>query len=400
MDIQISKKDIKKFLKENIILGCKLLMILLGLLIIFCFYCLYYWTFKGREFYEYWFVLSIIAIALFTIILIIKIAKIKKKFNKRFAKILNNDYVENIKVSRSNDKFIIDNLTLNSENVLLEKDIVNKYVKNNILILIDRYKKIYFFPINEEMFQLFNIQKNDKINKTLINLLATTIFILPFIGIIICIILGEIDVFDIYGIIRYSWIMYIVTAIGSVIAIISKIFTKNNNKFNVCYIASIFTIVLSMITGSFRFAFSNINYDVNEIRNIEQKMNITLSNDIKVINDHRDNITFSYVKITNEKSKIKFEDNIKNNFYWLDELITNNDDDYIFQLYNAKIQNYDKFITYNVTKNEYNNFLNNEDNEYIFIAYRYEKSNFIILSDYKINNDSLSIWPINNDLSF
>lgn len=375
-------------------------MILLGLLIIFCFYCLYYWTFKGREFYEYWFVLSIIAIALFTIILIIKIAKIKKKFNKRFAKILNNDYVENIKVSRSNDKFIIDNLTLNSENVLLEKDIVNKYVKNNILILIDRYKKIYFFPINEEMFQLFNIQKNDKINKTLINLLATTIFILPFIGIIICIILGEIDVFDIYGIIRYSWIMYIVTAIGSVIAIISKIFTKNNNKFNVCYIASIFTIVLSMITGSFRFAFSNINYDVNEIRNIEQKMNITLSNDIKVINDHRDNITFSYVKITNEKSKIKFEDNIKNNFYWLDELITNNDDDYIFQLYNAKIQNYDKFITYNVTKNEYNNFLNNEDNEYIFIAYRYEKSNFIILSDYKINNDSLSIWPINNDLSF
>lgn len=391
MDIQISKKDIKKFLKENIILGCKLLMILLGLLIIFCFYCLYYWTFKGREFYEYWFVLSIIAIALFTIILIIKIAKIKKKFNKRFAKILNNDYVENIKVSRSNDKFIIDNLTLNSENVLLEKDIVNKYVKNNILILIDRYKKIYFFPINEEMFQLFNIQKNDKINKTLINLLATTIFILPFIGIIICIILGEIDVFDIYGIIRYSWIMYIVTAIGSVIAIISKIFTKNNNKFNVCYIASIFTIVLSMITGSFRFAFSNINYDVNEIRNIEQKMNITLSNDIKVINDHRDNITFSYVKITNEKSKIKFEDNIKNNFYWLDELITNNDDDYIFQLYNAKIQNYDKFITYNVTKNEYNNFLNNEDNEYIFIAYRYEKSNFIILSDYKINNDSLSI---------
>lgn len=400
MDIQISKKDIKKFLKENIILGCKLLMILLGLLIIFCFYCLYYWTFKGREFYEYWFVLSIIAIALFTIILIIKIAKIKKKFNKRFAKILNNDYVENIKVSRSNDKFIIDNLTLNSENVLLEKDIVNKYVKNNILILIDRYKKIYFFPINEEMFQLFNIQKNDKINKTLINLLATTIFILPFIGIIICIILGEIDVFDIYGIIRYSWIMYIVTAIGSVIAIISKIFTKNNNKFNVCYIASIFTIVLSMITGSFRFAFSNINYDVNEIRNIEQKMNITLSNDIKVINDHRDNITFSYVKITNEKSKIKFEDNIKNNFYWIDELITNNDDDYIFQLYNAKIQNYDKFITYNVTKNEYNNFLNNEDNEYIFIAYRYEKSNFIILSDYKINNDSLSIWPINNDLSF
>lgn len=391
MDIQISKKDIKKFLKENIILGCKPLMILLGLLIIFCFYCLYYWTFKGREFYEYWFVLSIIAIALFTIILIIKIAKIKKKFNKRFAKILNNDYVENIKVSRSNDKVIIDNLTLNSENVLLEKDIVNKYVKNGILILIDRYKKIYFFPINEEMFQLFNIQKNDKINKTLIDLLATTIFLLPFIGIIICIILGEIDVFDIYGIIRYSWIMYIVTAIGSVIAIISKIFTKNNNKFNVCYIASIFTIVLSMITGSFRFAFSNINYDVNEIRNIEQKMNITLSNDIKVINDHRDNITFSYVKITNEKSKIKFEDNIKNNFYWLDELITNNDDDYIFQLYNAKIQNYDKFITYNVTKNEYNNFLNNEDNEYIFIAYRYEKSNFIILSDYKINNDSLSI---------
>lgn len=391
MDIQISKKDIKKFLKENIILGCKPLMILLGLLIIFCFYCLYYWTFKGREFYEYWFVLSIIAIALFTIILIIKIAKIKKKFNKRFAKILNNDYVENIKVSRSNDKVIIDNLTLNSENVLLEKDIVNKYVKNGILILIDRYKKIYFFPINEEMFQLFNIQKNDKINKTLIDLLATTIFLLPFIGIIICIILGEIDVFDIYGIIRYSWIMYIVTAIGSVIAIISKIFTKNNNKFNVCYIASIFTIVLSMITGSFRFAFSNINYDVNEIRNIEQKMNITLSNDIKVINDHRDNITFSYVKITNEKSKIKFEDNIKNNFYWLDELIANNDDDYIFQLYNAKIQNYDKFITYNVTKNEYNNFLNNEDNEYIFIAYRYEKSNFIILSDYKINNDSLSI---------
>lgn len=391
MDIQISKKDIKKFLKENIILGCKPLMILLGLLIIFCFYCLYYWTLKGREFYEYWFVLSISAIALFTIILIIKITKIKKKFNKRFAKILNNDYVENIKVSRSNDKFIIDNLTLNSENVLLEKDIVNKYVKNNILILIDRYKKIYFFPINEEMFQLFNIQKNDKINKTLIDLLATTIFLLPFIGMIICIILGEIDVFDIYGIIRYSWIMYIVTAIGGVIAIISKIFTKNNNKFNVCYIASIFTIVLSMITGSFRFAFSNINYDVNEIRNIEQKMNMTLSNDIKVINDHRDNITFSYVKITNEKSKIKFEDSIKNNFYWLDELITNNDDNYIFQLYNAKIQNYDKFIIYNVTKNEYNNFLNNEDNEYIFIAYRYEKSNFIILSDYKINNDSLSI---------
>ena len=391
MDIQISKKDIKKFLKENIILGCKPLMILLGLLIIFCFYCLYYWTFKGREFYEYWFVLSIIAIALFTIILIIKIAKIKKKFNKRFAKILNNDYVENIKVSRSNDKFIIDNLTLNSENVLLEKDIVNKYVKNNILILIDRYKKIYFFPINEEMFQLFNIQKNDKINKTLINLLATTIFLLPFIGIIICIILGEIDVFGIYGIIRYSWIMYIVTAIGGVIAIISKIFTKNNNKFNVCYIASIFTIVLSMIIGSFRFAFSNINYDVDEIKNIEQKMNMTLSNDIKVINDHRDNITFSYVKITNEKSKIKFEDSIKNNFYWLDEIITNNDDNYIFQLYNAKIQNYDKFIIYNVTKNEYNNFLNNEDNEYIFIAYRYEKSNFIILSDYKINNDSLSI---------
>ena len=391
MDIQISKKDIKNFLKENIILVCKPLMILLGLLIIFCFYCLYYWTFKGREFYEYWFVLSISAVALFAIILIIKITKIKKKFYKRFAKMLSDDYVENIKVSRSSDKFIIYNLTLNSENVLLEKDIVNKYVKNDILILIDRYKKIYFFPRDEEILQLFNIQKNDKINKTLIDLLATTIFLLPFIGIIICIILGEIDVFGIYGIIRYSWIMYIVTAIGGVIAIISKIFTKNNNKFNVCYIVSIFTIVLSMITGSFRFVFSNINYDVNEIRNIEQKMNMTLSNDIKVINDHRDNITFSYVKITNEKSKIKFEDSIKNNFYWLDELITNNDDNYIFQLYNAKIQNYDKFIIYNVTKNEYNNFLNNEDNEYIFIAYRYEKSNFIVLSDYKINNDSLSI---------
>lgn len=142
----------------------------------------------------------------------------------------------------------------------------------------------------------------------------------PFVSLVIISIFGEPEVFSALGMTRYIWIMLLFIPIGVLSILIGLKLKKDKQEYKKNIIVAVIVLPLLAIFGSYRFIDSNISYDTDNIITIENKMNIELPREIKIATSKRDSYDISYVKITDDKSKEKFEQEIKNSQLWEDEL--------------------------------------------------------------------------------
>lgn len=146
-----------------------------------------------------------------------------------------------------------------------------------------------------------------KKEKVLGNILFWMTLISPMISFSLASMIGEAEIFGVAGIIRYSWLMILFIPVGILSILIGLQLKKNKKKYKKNLIVAFISLPLLIIFGSYRFIDSNISYNTDNIITIENKMNIELPREIKIATSKRDSYDISYVKITDDKSKEKFE---------------------------------------------------------------------------------------------
>ena len=195
--------------------------------------------------------------------------------------------------------------------------------------------------------------------------------------------IGEVNIFGVAGIIRYSWIMWLFIPIGVLSIIFGLQLKKNNQKYKKNFIIAFICLPLLIIFGSYRFIFNSVTYNVDEVLIIENKLDVELPKEIKVATIKLDLYDLSYAKIINNESNKRFEQEIDNNILWQNNLSLEIKQFLPLNI-TYEIESFDAFVFYNVTKNEYNKYpLNNQDC-CVFIAYDYETQRLIILNNYII----------------
>lgn len=84
--------------------------------------------------------------------------------------------------------------------------------------------------------------------------------------------LGEVDIFQTPGMIRYTWVMLLFIPIGILSILIGIKLKKNKQNYKKNFIAAFICIPLLLIFGSYRLIFKNVvSYDVNKVSTIEKK---------------------------------------------------------------------------------------------------------------------------------
>lgn len=238
----------------------------------------------------------------------------------------------------------------------------------------------------------YNLHRKEKMKKEEFfgDILFLLTLISPFVSLVIIAIFGEPEIFSALGMTRYIWIMLLFIPIGVLSILIGLKLKKDKQEYKKNIIVAVIVLPLLAIFGSYRFIDSSISYDTDNIITIENKMNIELPREIKIATSKRDSYDISYVKITDDKSKEKFEQEIKNNQLWEDEL-----DFYIKSVlpYEIQIQsdNFEYFIFYNVTTGQYNDSNFAKGNyKVMFIAYDCDLQKLVILDNYEIKSNSKS----------
>lgn len=224
-----------------------------------------------------------------------------------------------------------------------------------------------------------------KKEKIIGNILLVATLISPMISFSLASIIGEAEIFGVAGIIRYSWVMLLFIPIGLLSILFGLKLKNNKQKYKKYFIISFICLSLLVIFGSYRFIFNSVvTYDVNEISNVEEKINFEIPDQVKVSNTKLKLYNISYAKIIDNESKRAFEEKIRNNQLWQDVLNTG-----IKGLLSFDVQyetaDFDYFLFFNITSDEYNAFPPSGQNVCIFVAYDCDSQRLIILNDYKIN---------------
>lgn len=220
--------------------------------------------------------------------------------------------------------------------------------------------------------------------RTLGNISFWATLISPMISFLLASMIGEVEIFGVAGIIRYSWIMLLFIPVG-VLSIFAGInLKKSNQKYKKNFVITFICVPLLMFFGSYRLIFNqSISYGVDKVSIIEDTINIEIPDEIKVATTKLDLYSESYVKIVDSKEKDVFEQEIKNNQMWQDKLKSNIKSLLPFDI-QYETEMYEYFLFYNSTTNEYNMFPLNGQYECIFIAYDCDLQRLLVLDDYII----------------
>lgn len=214
-----------------------------------------------------------------------------------------------------------------------------------------------------------------------------TILSFPISFAISCIV-GEADIFDIYGIIYYMWISLLFIPIGILSLIIGFMLKKRNMSYRKNFIAAFICIPLLLLMGIYGIiARSYISVNMREVQITEEKINVSFPENMKVFTDYGVQCTITRTKILDESEKKDFEYYIMSNDKWTQSLKTTikNSTPEMIQL---DLQFYDFYLFYNTTLDEYNVYPT-QKGEYncILVAYNSERSHIIIVKDYTLLNE-------------
>ena len=212
------------------------------------------------------------------------------------------------------------------------------------------------------------------------NMLFFFTLLSPIVSFLLCGIIGEVSIFGVAGIVRYSWIMWLFIPIGILSFLSGKQLKRMNQKYRKNYVAALICLPLLLIFGSYRFIFNNISYDCEKIYVIEEQTALNLPKNVKIASTDLENYTISYVKINDEFEKANFEEEINNSTLWESSLNEKIKNILPHNLY-LETLNFDYFIFYDFINGKYNSCESIEDYSYIFIAYDCETTRLIVLSE-------------------
>lgn len=217
-----------------------------------------------------------------------------------------------------------------------------------------------------------------KRTKIIANLLVVAVLVSPVLAFSLASIIGETNIFGVAGIIRYIWVMWLFIPLGILSILISAKLKKHNCEHKMNFVVAIICIPVLIVFGSFRFVYNEITYDADKATTIESMTGLDLPNQVKLAAEKFDEEEIIRLKITDEKEKSDFERDLSKNTRWKTQLSLQAKG-VLSPMQQYKVEMFDRFVFYNVTKGGDNIFPTGEEFEYIFVAYDYEFQSLIII---------------------
>lgn len=219
---------------------------------------------------------------------------------------------------------------------------------------------------------------------------ATTFMILsilaPIIGFTIVSELGEINIFNGLGSIRYSWIIYFFAVFPITCLIFGIYFARKRRACVRFFIIPIISLVFITAFGSMRFM-RQINTGTDGIVKIEEKFSIDLPDDLDALTDIGfDGETIIYAKVLNSSQKEQFESTLAEHPLWKDSLNNAMKLTFPFSV-DHLLESSDYFIYYNETSGLYNTFQEEGTYTLTIIGYNVSLGRIIIVTDYEIKDE-------------
>lgn len=145
----------------------------------------------------------------------------------------------------------------------------------------------------------------------------------PMIAFSICCDVGEVEIFNIAGAIRYIWIFFLFIPIVAISFFLGLKLKELGLKYKQNYVVAFIVIPILVIFGSYRWLFSDaISFDKSNIENVESRIVFDLPNELKTATMYSDEYVVSYAKILNNQEKEDFKSEIIKNDMWTDNLGT------------------------------------------------------------------------------
>lgn len=208
----------------------------------------------------------------------------------------------------------------------------------------------------------------------------------PLLSFAVVCFVSEASFFGIASIIRKMWIMWFFIPIGVISIVLAFFLKKDNLSYKKNLIVSFICIPILLIFGSFSIIFSNYVKRTN-IEIIENRIKIDFPEDIKYETIDWGSYKITYLRVNDKKDRAFFENEIKNNQYCKNQVSTDVKG-VLPPTIQAEIKQYDYFVFYNITNNEYNKYPVKGECECIFIAYNCKSSKTMIVHDYSIFSET------------
>lgn len=231
-------------------------------------------------------------------------------------------------------------------------------------------------------------EQNKNVDKFIKVLSILTCLSVP-VSFLLVIILGEIFVFSIYGILRYSWIFLLFIPIP----LLSFIFCAKSktNQYKDKKSVAILSFVLIVVLGFSGIVNNNVSYNNEIINEINNKTSLEIPNNLKIVNYDKKDYIIGYAKITDKETKNSFQ-----NYVYLSNLWLTNIDDLkndltytITSNLNSAFTKYSfkYFILYNITTDTFNSIdtENDKQQNIIFIACNTSVGRIMYFYNYCIN---------------
>ena len=208
-----------------------------------------------------------------------------------------------------------------------------------------------------------------KIIKFVGNLLFWLTLISPIVAFVIMFELGEVDVFDLHGVARYTWGMWLFIPIGIASIIAAAALKKKNLPYKKNIVVALVCIPCLILWGACGFwGRGTTQYnDVDKIPYVEAQTKLDLPDHTEVVTDTFFPYHISYAKTLDKQEKLDFEEAIASNPLWLTELAPE-----VRALlptrFLSEMGPYQYYVLYNTVTGEYNSYPADGE-ECIFIAY-------------------------------
>lgn len=198
--------------------------------------------------------------------------------------------------------------------------------------------------------------------------------------IVVCLV-GDVYTFGIAGMLHYTWIMWLFIPIGVASLIIGIYLKKHNEKYKKNVVIAVIIIPVLLVFGSFRFAFySSVSYDdINDLKKIERQIEWNFPDNVEIATLIEKNYSLAYVKIPDDDNNAAFEQSIKLDDKWTDEMPAAIKGMLPWNIM-AETQDCKWFMFYNQTLKQYNIAPTiSGDYECLYLAYDKEHSRIIVL---------------------
>ena len=222
--------------------------------------------------------------------------------------------------------------------------------------------------------------------KKLANILFWLTLVSPMVAFAVTAMVGEVEIFGIGGIVRYSWIMWFFLPIGLCSFFVGNQQKRKNQNYKRNIVIAYICVPLIALFGSFRFTAEGFSYDINKVIVVENQMKIELPKEVKIATSAGEFYDISYLKIVDKESQESFEAKIVSNDLWTKELSSKIASLLPFEIAYS-LGDFDYFIFYNLTTDKYNSYPENGTYECAFVAYDCEMDKLLILDGYVIQLD-------------